>query len=439
MSNNRLLSWGRYPLFKQIPINCNSKYELSEKLNFAKKNFGTTLPYGSGLSYGDSCLAASDHVIHTKSFDKYISFDSKNGLLRAESGVTFEEIISLILPHGWFLPVTPGTKYITLGGAIANDIHGKNHHQKGSFGLFVKEFSLLRSDLGRIKCSPSENIEYFNSTIGGLGLTGIIEWVEIKLTPILSSQVECFKKVFYNLDEFFALSEKLDKKYEFCVSWVDCSAKGANLGRGVYIAGNFSKNGVLNTSNKKKFTMPFNPPFSLINKYSTKIFNQLYWFKNSSNEKKYNMSYDSFFYPLDSVLGWNKLYGPRGFQQYQCVIPEINAKEGIHQILDLVSRSGKGSFLAVIKRFGSIPSPGLLSFPIEGITLSLDFPNTDKLSSNLFKNIDSILQSFGGRIYPAKDAHMSSKDFKSSYPLWSELEKLRDPALMSHFWSRVTK
>jgi FAD/FMN-containing dehydrogenase len=437
MSNTELLSWGRYPVFKQTSIEINSRIDLPKKLAFAHENYGTTLPYGSGLSYGDSCLAVNDHVLRTKLLNRFINIDWSTGLLIAESGVTFEEILNLIIPHGWFLPVTPGTKYITLGGAIANDIHGKNHHKKGTIGLYVREFGLFRSDLGRITCSPKKNIEFFNATIGGLGLTGIIEWVEIQLMPIASSWVNGLTKKFRNLDGFFALSDELDNNYEYSVSWIDCSSKGRNLGRGIYMAANFSSNKQLNVIDKKKYRIPFVPPVSLINKFSLKIFNEIYWLRHPEVNVNYITNYDSFFYPLDSILEWNKIYGPKGFQQYQCLIPENNAKKGVHSIIEFISKSGMGSFLAVIKRFGDIPSPGLLSFPKKGITLSLDFPHVDKLESKLFPNIDAIVSELGGRIYPAKDAHMAGKDFRNSYPLWSNLESIRDPALMSRFWKRV--
>jgi FAD/FMN-containing dehydrogenase len=214
MSTTRLLSWGNYPPFRQTYTACRWRSELPETLRAVVAQHGTTLAYGCGRSYGDSCLAASDHVLHMRPLDRFISADWSTGTLVAEAGVTLEDILTVAIPRGWFLPVTPGTKYVTLGGAIANDVHGKNHHRRGCFGRHVARFGLLRSDTGRTSCSPHEQTELFVATIGGLGLTGVIEWAEIQLVPIRSSRIDCVTERFGNLDEFFALAEELDGKHE---------------------------------------------------------------------------------------------------------------------------------------------------------------------------------------------------------------------------------
>ena len=265
MTEVRLRSWGNYPPFPQMPTPCCWRSELPVQLAATLQALGTTLAYGAGLSYGDSCLAASDHVLQMRPLDRFIRADWSTGVLTAEAGVTLEEILRLAIPHGWFLSVTPGTKRITLGGAIANDVHGKNHHLKGTFGRHVLSFGLLRSDSGRMTCSAGEHPEFFNATIGGLGLTGLIEWAEIKLVAIRSSQIEALTQRFGELDEFFALSTELDSKHEFCVSWIDCAASGKTTGRGVYMAGDFACEGSLAVANTHKLTIPLTPPISLVN------------------------------------------------------------------------------------------------------------------------------------------------------------------------------
>lgn len=439
MSFERLLSWGRHPRFPQVPIPGNWRSELPGQLASAKHRQGTTLPYGAGLSYGDSCLASSDHVLLMRALDRFIGADWCTGVLTSEAGVTLEEILALSIPRGWFLPVTPGTKYVTLGGAIANDVHGKNHHRRGTFGRHVRQLGLLRSDIGRRTCSPQENTELFNATVGGLGLTGVVEWAEIQLVQIRSTKVDVTTQRYGSLDDFFALSAELDEKHEFCVSWIDCADKGKTAGRGVYMAGDFAARGQLEAHGGRKLSVPLTPPISLVNGLSLRVFNELYWRKAPKNRRSSTVGYDPFFYPLDRMLNWNRLYGPKGFQQYQALIPESEARAGIAALLAAIARSGAGSFLTVLKRCGSLASPGLLSFPRPGITLAVDFTQSDRLESSLFPRLDAIVRETGGRLYPAKDAHLSGEDFRRSYPDWETVEALRDPALMSRFWERVTQ
>lgn len=440
MSQAGLLSWGNHPRFPQTPKDCNWREDIGGDLAQLKlATGGGILPFGSGMSYGDSCLAASDHVIRLTSLDRFMSADWKTGLLKAESGVTLEDILALSIPRGWFLPVTPGTRYATLGGAIANDVHGKNHHRRGTFGRHLRRFGLVRSDLGRLTCSPEERPDLFRATIGGLGLTGIIEWAEIQLVPIRASRIVGVSQRFANLDEFFALSDELDHKHEYCVAWVDCLARGKQIGRGVYSAGDFADEGGLVVDSRRRITVPLTPPISLINRVSLRMFNEVYWRKSSRKRMPMNSGYGQFFYPLDAIGKWNRIYGPQGFQQYQCVIPESGARAGIHALLKAVAENGIGSFLAVLKRCGEPASPGLMSFPMPGTTLALDFPQSSALQSALFPKLDAIVRESGGRLYPAKDAHMDGEDFRRSYPAWSQVEALRDPALLSRFWNRVTK
>lgn len=433
-----LYSWGRYPNAPQTGHACHWRSELATQLDSIVREQSSTLPFGNGRSYGDSCLAASDHVVQIRSLDRFIQVDWENGVVLAEAGVTLAEILAISIPKGWFLSVTPGTQFATLGGAIANDVHGKNHHLRGTFGNHVLRFGLLRHAQENLICSPSENPELFAATIGGLGLTGVIEWAEIRLMPIRSSQIDSTVVRFAGLSEFFALSAELDHQHEYSVAWIDCLAKGKNIGRGVFIVGDHARYGQLEADQRPKLRIPLTPPRSLINNLSLRAFNETYWRLHPTQRTQQRSSYEPFFYPLDRILHWNRIYGLKGFQQYQCVIPDAVAEVAMRALLGAIADSGQGSFLAVLKRCGDIASPGLLSFPLPGTSLALDFPQKAELDRALFPRLDAIVREAGGRLYPAKDAHMTGGDFRQAYSAWEQLEALRDPALNSLFWKRVT-
>lgn len=431
-------SWGRYPDVSQIGHPMMWRTEVHESLAEVLKKVDVTLPYGCGRSYGDSCLSASGHVLTARGLRKYINFDPATGHLEAEAGVTLGEILDLVVPKGWFLPVTPGTKYVTLGGAVANDVHGKNHHKRGSFGCNIIGFNLYRSDMGYIHCSTEEHRELFEATIGGLGLTGIIVSVSLQMMPIETSLIGVETKRFLDLSEFFCLSRVYDNQYEYAVAWIDCVATGRSRGRGVYMLGRHLLSGDLNLPSRKKLSVPVTPPMSLINPLSLKIFNEIYFRRQPQSWRHGVVDYDSFFYPLDALLNWNRVYGKKGFQQFQCVIPDEYAEPAMEALLDEISRSRLGSFLAVLKRCGGLVSPGLMSFPLKGTSLALDFPSHRSLE-NLFLRLDEVVVKYGGRLYPAKDAHMKAADFQKFYPNWWRVGELRDPALNSRFWQRVTE
>lgn len=436
--NGSIYSWGRYPHAPQKGHAESWRAELPALWERVAKAHGCTLPYGNGRSYGDSCLAASDQVLHMRALDRFIEVDWQRGTVLAEAGVTLSEILAIAIPNGWFLSVTPGTQFVTLGGAIANDVHGKNHHLRGTFGNHVCRFGLLRHGDESLTCSPMENSELFAASIGGLGLTGVITWAEIQLMPIHSSQIESNVERFGCLADFFALSAELDHLNEYSVAWIDCIAKGAKAGRGVFIVGNHASYGSLVVDERPKVRVPLTPPISLINNLTLLAFNEAYWNIHPASRERRRSSYEPFFYPLDRILSWNRIYGPKGFQQYQCVIPDVVADTATRELLATISSSGQGSFLAVLKRCGDIASPGLLSFPLPGTSLALDFPQRADLS-RLFSKLDAIVREAGGRLYPAKDAHMSGDDFRHAYPAWERLEALRDPTLISRFWKRVTE
>jgi FAD/FMN-containing dehydrogenase len=317
-------------------------------------------------------------------------------------------------------------------------VHGKNHHVRGTFGRHVRRFGLVRSDRAPLVCSPDTHADLFSATIGGLGLTGVIDWVELQLMPIRSSMITTTTIRFESLADFFALSQELDGRHEYTVAWIDCLAQGKQAGRGVFYAGDHAEDGPLEVARNRKLTVPFTPPISAINKLSLRAFNSTYYRLHTKGRHVGRVDYEPFFYPLDRILQWNLIYGPRGFQQYQCVVPERNAESATRELLAAISASRNGSFLAVLKKCGDIASPGLLSFPLPGVSLALDFPQSVFIDTQLFPRLDAIVRAAGGRIYPAKDAHMSGDDFRSFYPNWEQLDALRDPALCSRFWQRTT-
>ena len=425
-------SWGRYPHAQQrlLPVTWRS-----DPLALPKE--GPVLAVGLGRSYGDSCLNDGGTLLTARSLRRWIDFDADTGVVRCEAGVSLEEILALAVPKGWFLPVTPGTQLVTVGGAIANDVHGKNHHVAGTFGCFVRAFELLRSDGSRRVCTPTQEPALFAATLGGLGLTGLITWAELALQPAPTAWVESESIRFGSLDEFFALNQA-SSDWPYSVAWVDCFAKGAKLGRGLYSRGRHAApfEGASRRVARGMIPVPFDAPGFLLNGLSLRAFNFAYYRKQLSKVARARIHYRPFFYPLDAVGNWNRLYGPRGLLQWQCVVP--GDSQAIRRILEDISRSGEGSFLAVLKTFGDVKSPGLLSFPRPGVTLALDFPNRGPKTFALLDRLDGIVREHAGALYPAKDARMSGATFRVGFPQWEQLAALADPRFSSSFWRRVT-
>lgn len=430
------LSWGRALRVPQTLYFLNDRHaDLPPRVRTAGN---TCLAFGNGRSYGDSCLNAQGELLMTRGLDRFLNFDPETGLLVCESGVLLADILRLFVPQGWFLPVTPGTRYVTVGGGIANDVHGKNHHVAGTFGMHVERFELLRSDGTRLTCSRADNPGLFAATIGGLGLTGLITWVALRLRRIANPWIDAETVRFRNLDGFFELSDESDRDYEYTVSWIDCSGRGKRLGRGLFMRGNHAPSSApTGLHRNREFTFPFVPPLSLVNPLSLKIFNTLYYHKQLATETRVLQHYEPFFYPLDGILEWNRMYGPKGFFQYQCAIPMASGREATAQLLEAIGRSGLGSFLAVLKRFGSPVSPGLMSFPLHGVTLALDFPNRGPRLHALFERLDAIVRESGGRLYPAKDGRMDGSLFRAGYPQCQAFSEWIDPGFSSSFWRRV--
>ena len=398
---------------------------------------GTMLPFGRGRSYGDSCLDQGGTLLLTRGLSRFISFDPATGLLACEAGVTLAEILARFAPLGFFPPVVPGTKHVTLGGAIANDIHGKNHHRAGVFGAHVTRLELLRSDGSRRLCSATENPDLFAATIGGLGLTGLVTWAELRLKRIPSAWIRWETVPFRNVDAFFELSALSDATHEYTVAWIDCLARGDRLGRGLFYRGSHAEAPRRAGHRERPLAVPVDLPDLALNRLTVKLFNTLYHWKNRAAGEKL-VHYESFFFPLDGLERWNRIYGRSGLMQFQCVLPFDHGLTGVRAVLDLIARSGQGSFLAVLKTFGGVPSPGFLSFPRPGVTVALDFPRRGERTLALFRELERLVLDQGGAMYPAKDLVMSPQMFRASYPRAPELARLRDPRFESTFWRRVT-
>lgn len=429
-------SWGRYPAGRSdrvIPLAWRDE-------PLPALEHSSCLAHGNGRSYGDSCLNDGATLLGTRGLDRICDFDPATGDFECEPGLLLEDLLELMLPHGWFAPVVPGTRYVTIGGAVANDIHGKNHHLLGSFGAHVRSLELLRSDGSRLRCSPTEHADLFRATIGGLGLTGLITRVRMRLKPVRSGDIEQETTPFGGLQEFFELCRETEERFEHTVAWIDCLASGRSLGRGVMICGNHADDestrrpprGVLRS-------VPAAPPFSLVNGLSIRTFNALFYRRHALASGRSRVHHRTFFFPLDGIRNWNRIYGRRGFMQYQCVVPPDAGPEAIGDMLRLIARRRTGSFLAVLKRFGTHERRGLLSFARPGVTLALDFPNRGERTLALLEELDGITRACRGAVYCAKDARMSPESFRAYYPEWAELEALRDPAFDSSFWRRVTE
>ena len=392
------------------------------------------LPYGMGRSYGDACLNPNGSLWKTTGLDRFVSFDEQVGRIVCEAGILLRDIQRLVIPRGWTLPVTPGTQLITLGGAIANDVHGKNHHLLGSFGHHVKQITLLRTNGEIVECGPQNRQEWFAATVGGVGLTGFILTAEIQLSPVSGPWIETETIPYENLAEFFRLADESEADWQHTVSWIDCISGG---GRGIFMRGNHVDVSHKHEPSKRSITMPLTPPFSLVNRLTLRPFNMAYFNIKKWNSGRSIAHYESFFYPLDNILEWNRMYGPKGFYQYQSVVPRSVGQESVRAMLREISRFGEGSFLAVLKTFGNLQPVGMLSFPQPGVTLALDFPNNGEGSLKLFHRLDAIVREAGGRIYLAKDARMPRELFEAGYPKFSEFLQYRDSGISSAMSRRL--
>jgi decaprenylphospho-beta-D-ribofuranose 2-oxidase len=409
----KLEGWGRFPVIEAKMTAPRGIEDLSKLVQS-----GNAIARGNARSYGDSAISPSN-TIHMKHFNRMLAFDVERGQLIAEAGVMLADIIDTFIKQGWFPSVTPGTKFVTIGGMIAADVHGKNHHKDGSFGGYIDWIDILVGDGSIKRCSNAENTELFNWTIGGMGLTGVILRAAIRLRRVPSAWIKKHTIVADNIAHVIEIFERSDSA-TYSVAWIDCLQKGSALGRSIVMLGEHAelidvppkfREVPMSIANKSKKNILFNFPNWILNKYSARLFNALYYWLAKRGPKMQIISWDDYFYPLDSVLGWNKIYGRRGFAQFQCVIPLQNSEKGISEILTEISKANVGSFLAVLKRFGEQASN--FSFPMKGYTLALDFP-INKKTLLLMNRLDRITLKHNGRFYLAKDGRMSQEVFKKS-------------------------
>lgn len=424
-----IYAWGKYPKETCHVYRPEQPEEVKSILGSREQEHW--IAYGLGRSYGDAPLNRGHGVIQTERLNHMLEFDADTGLLTCEAGVSLDEIIEVFLPRGYFLPVTPGTKYVTVGGAIANDIHGKNHHVDGCFSEFVHSFMLLTASGDVIRCSREENRDLFYATVGGIGLTGVILTATIQLIRVETAYMNVTYEKARNLDEALELFIQNDRNYKYSVAWIDCLAKGDYLGRSVLMRGNHAQKAdlphmikdPLSFKQKQKWAVPFDFPSFTLNSYSVKAFNQVYYSSYQNSTKLVDMT--SFFHPLDSIMDWNRLYGGNGFVQYQAVFPEDQRpEEGLRTLLTRLSDARVSSFLAVLKSSGPA-NEGLLSFPMKGYTLALDIPIKGPALFRFLRELDEIVLAHGGRVYLAKDSTLEPEVFQRMYPRWRDMVNLK--------------
>jgi len=402
----------------------------------------TLLPRGRGLSYGDVCLNEGGTLLWTGPLDRFIAFDPEAGVVRCEAGVTIAQLATALLPRGWFLPVSPGTALVSLGGAVANDVHGKNQHRRGCFGRYVRALELARSDGSRSECTPTRNAELFRATIGGMGLTGLITAVELQLLAVCGPTLELESQRLTGLADLFAHGAET-QRHEYAVAWIDASAPLRHLGRGVLYRAEHSREPAALAPRAGEFgraraRVPCLLPSGLARRSTLSLLNRAYGWRAGRSRPPRLVSMRSFLFPLDSIGDWNRVYGRRGVLQYQCVVPLADAQLASRELLLRIGRSGTTSFLTVAKLFGTLDSPGLMSFPRAGMTWSFDFPLCAE-ALRLCDELDRTVAAAGGRLYPAKDARMSGAMFRAGFPEWTQFAAYIDPLFSSSFWRRVTR
>ena len=434
MPASDLQSWGRFPhaTARVVPIHWAEGARIPDDR--------PVLAHGLGRSYGDSCLNDGGTLLATRGLRRVLALDEERGLLTCESGVSLGEILQLVVPRGFFLPVVPGTKMVTVGGAIANDVHGKNHHRAGTFGAHVESFELLRSSGERVTCSPTASPGLFAATVGGLGLTGLLLRATLRLRRIASSRVDAESLPIRDLDEYFSLARESDGRFEYTVAWIDCLASGRRLGRGILHRGAHpgAPGPLVPPRPSARWPVPFELPISPLNRVTLKVFNAAYHLRHRMGAGRAALDPDAFFFPLDGIARWNRIYGRQGFFQFQSTVPPEAARLTTRAMLAAISASGQGSFLAVLKDFGEAASPGLLSFPRVGTTLALDFPNRGEPTRRLLRELYAMAADAGGRIYPAKDALMPASQFRAQHAgVLDRFVEHLDPAFSSSFWRRV--
>jgi len=417
----KLSGWGKYPVQECLVFRPEGAEDIRKLL--AELSAPSLITFGMGRSYGDAPLNGGRRVVRTTRMNRFLKFDGETGFLECEAGVTLDEILRVFLPRGYFLPVTPGTKSVTVGGAVANDVHGKNHHVDGCFSEHVRSFRLLAADGSILRCSRGENADVFWATVGGIGLTGVILSVELKLLPVETAYLRVRYETAASVEEAFRLfQDREDGHYRYSVAWIDCLARGRSLGRSILMRGNHLAREELPppvpeplaVRPKAGWRVPFDLPGFALNPLAVRLFNDLYYAVHA-RKKEETVDCERFFYPLDAVEHWNRAYGRRGFVQYQAVLPDGRAFDGIVGLLERISASRRASFLAVLKRMGPA-NAGLISFPLKGYTLALDLPVRDDGLFGMLRELDELVIACGGRVYLGKDAVLTPESFRAMYP-----------------------
>ncbi len=424
-------SWGRLSAFEHQVVALGNRSRIATEV-------GQSVPgvaFGMGRSYGDACLNPGGVLWNTTGLDRLMSFDEDSGVLTCEAGVLLQDIQQTMIRRGWMLPVSPGTQLITVGGAIANDVHGKNHHVAGSFGDHVSRITLLRTNGEVIECGPSLEPGWFAATLGGLGLTGVITSVQLQLRRVDGPWLESESIAYQDLKGFFELADRSEANWEHTVSWIDCV--GGAAGRGIFMRANHASAVPREVRPAKRRRVPLTPPVSLVNRISLRALNSAYFHLHRMRAGRRLVDYQSFFYPLDGIGEWNRMYGPHGFFQYQSVVPRDVGADATKTMLQQIKEAHSGSFLAVLKTFGERSSKGMLGFARPGVTLALDFPNHGAASEQLFLRLDSVVREAGGRIYLAKDARSPRDLFESGYPRLTEFLPYRDGGISSAMSRRL--
>jgi FAD/FMN-containing dehydrogenase len=423
--HKELTGWGRYPR-----VSC----ELARPERYADLRLPDEggIVRGQGRAYGDAALNGTQRVVLSERLNRLLDFNEQSGVLRAEAGLTIEELLAFSVPLGWFVAVTPGTKYVSLGGCVAADVHGKNHHHDGAFSSSVRGLSLTTADGQRMWCSRDENSEAFWATVGGMGLTGVIGEVELQLIPIETAYIRATHHKARNLEHAIELFEQYDDA-SYSVAWIDLLARGKRQGRSVVMLGEHAgldelqedaQNEPLQIQERGQRRIPFDMPAGMLNRASIGVFNGLYYRVEGGKSHPFVVDYDKYFYPLDALSDWNRLYGKPGFLQYQCVVPRDGALESLTRLLDTLAASKYPAFLGVLKKMGAA-SGGLLSFPMEGYTLAMDLPYRGEGLLQLLQRFDEIVMEAGGRLYLAKDARMSSETMHAMYPSTGAFLKIK--------------
>jgi FAD/FMN-containing dehydrogenase len=424
-------SWGRLGRWQHRLHPLHDRDRVAEELALDAPG----VAYGMGRSYGDVCLNPEGSLWTTRGLDRFIRFDPASGLLECEAGVLLRDIQQLTVSRGWMLPVTPGTWFVTVGGAVANDVHGKNHHRRGAFGDHVQRLTLARTDGSILECGPEQQADWFAATVGGMGLTGVIVRATLRLLPVQGPWIDVETIPYGSLEEFFRLADESERDWEYTVSWVDCLS--GRRTRGIFLRGNHSQDASGAAPNDRALAVPITPPVSLVNRLTLRPFNALYYHLHRLRPGRSRVHYRPFFYPLDTLSDWNRLYGPRGFYQYQCVVPTGDRQAVVSELLAVAAGAGCGSPLAVLKTFGQREPLGMMSFPRPGVTLALDFPHRGSGTLALMERLDAVVREAGGRLYPAKDARMPPALFAAGYPRLGEFQAFRDPGISSALSRRL--